>query len=173
MNAIASLPSNAYVYGQVGEGINAMLAGVSDAVDTLCTEVVYTCHLQAYCNELVTLIVHGRGLIDVGTLRCRASVGAGSAGELVENGVAVAVDDETVRCEMGYVDAATADGNLAFSNVQVSIDGGTHWSRVNPQATSDLRGLHDPRGAESKAPPPAALEAMLVTATSDGFITRG
>ena len=65
-------------------------------------------------------MVHGRGIVDTGQLRCMAKVnGVAQVDMTVE-----AVDDETVKCEVGDgtpPGAAVTGGNAIIDEVQVSI----------------------------------------------------
>ena len=142
MQAIASEPSAAYVYGREGGPMPGRDL-VNAAFDTLCTEVLYLCHVRAECAGPITLVVHGRGLIasapeGIQHLRCRATVRKGTAWGKVHAGTVTAIDGETMTCAMGVVEHAVNNGAATFQDVQVSIDGGVHWSRVDAASVEHI-----------------------------------
>merc|ERR1712166_998269 len=98
--------------------------------------------------ERITLVVHGRGLVASspggGELRCRATVRKGTAQGRVHAGTATAIDAETITCAMGDIEGAVVNQAATFEDVQVSIDGGVHWSRVTPAAVERIPCLAAP-----------------------------
>ena len=100
LEQIASFPASSYVWGSLNMGINAVLSGITQVVDTLCTEVSYVCHVTAYCDEQITIVLHGRGFIDTNDVQCRAIINNGGSYSYARQtqGTVTVVDDETVQC---------------------------------------------------------------------------
>ena len=92
-------------------------------LDFVCVQLDYVCRLIEHCGQDVELVAHGRGFVnDADKLRCRI------------NGVQIFgywIDNRTMTCR-GNAPAAVADPASGVSlDVQVSVDGGTHYTPVD------------------------------------------
>ena len=166
IDALVSLPSTLYAlyYTTVEEMVGEALA----LVDRSCTEVIYTCFTSGSCEQPAIVVVHGRGFLTLpddpyfpgGLVRCRV------AGILVPADQTIRIDDQTVKCaevdsgawhsllvEEGFV----VEG-VAVLSVEVSIDGGERWTRVEVGSAAHVPCTSPP--ATPPSPPSSPIPSV-------------
>ena len=93
------------------------------------------CSLSATCEQPAELVVHGRGFVDPQDVRCRVGGAEGPDGA---NGFgAIWLDDATIQCNAMAAAPTVIDPAVgAVLAVEVSIDGGSTWTRATPRAST-------------------------------------
>ena len=99
--------------------------------DRVASQIIYVCYTSGTCEQPAEVVVHGRGFVAPTDVQCRVD------GEVV-NGVAV--DDTRIACEpMAAAPIVDDPVQGARLSVEVSLDGGTSWTRLTDQAFVQVR----------------------------------
>ena len=99
--------------------------------DRVASQIIYVCYMSGTCEQPAEVVVHGRGFVAPTDVQCRVD------GEVV-NGVAV--DDTRIACEpMAAAPIVDDPVQGARLSVEVSLDGGTSWTRLTDQAFVQVR----------------------------------
>ena len=129
IRGMASSPSTSYALES--NTLDEFLGGIGALLDTVCLQVDSVCSQMDRCNEPTSVVVHGRGFTDSSELRCCID---SSGGVTTRVFVGAWVDNATVACRWSSppgVDDPTAGAVLA---VEISVDGGSHWTVVSSQS---------------------------------------
>ncbi len=121
IRSIASDPDHVHIKGDA-----EALPDVDQLVDSVCAEVGYICRLSLTCEQPLSVGVHGRGFVDTPSLRCR------SGGEEVDG---TFVDATAIRCDFNDPPDFSDPITGAAVTVEISLDGGSHWTRVTSDST--------------------------------------
>ncbi|KAL1523598.1 hypothetical protein AB1Y20_018534 [Prymnesium parvum] len=105
MEAIASSPSSTFANDLTT--VFQLLSIIPETVSSSCTQVFFACWLSGYCDEPLSVIVHGRGLVNSTDLLCRIGGIVGSAS---------LIDNATLVCN------SSAPGLETLSNGALSVD---------------------------------------------------
>ena len=111
------------------------------------------CSLSATCEQPAELVVHGRGFVDPQDVRCRVGGAEGPDGA---NGFgAIWLDDATIQCNAMAAAPTVIDPAVgAVLDVEVSIDGGSTWTRATPEASYTVPCTRPPASPPSPPSPP-------------------
>ena len=165
MERMASAPSA--TYARRAETVDVLLAQVASLVAAFCTDAVYGCRLSTDCRaDPLEIAVHGSGFIERGTVEG----GGGGLPDLLscrvrafylDNGVVrvtsetvvapTFVDNGTLTCSTPGVDVADRAPSASFT-VEVTIDGGAYWTKVDELAYTPLPPPPHPLTSSSTSP---------------------
>ena len=144
---IASDPPE--LYYRETRSVDDALREVGDIISDACLDVEYVCHMDVHCNEFVDVAIHGSGFFDAGgsSLKCRVNGGPPQP--------ATYYDQQTMRCATSVNPISFVDDHKdgVDITVELSFDGGVHWTRLSANAEVNIPCLSPP--SPPPKPPPS------------------